>query len=147
VPEELQQTWLVDLSRDDIRADMEKAGFGKYVDKFYKSEDVAERVVMAVTYEAGDFEVAYLQPDQSWQVGWYGPLAESDGVLTMTDSYFNVEDSYNWSVTDEGLVLDFNKTTGDMIRGIPSEAYSRAYFSRPLAPVDCGPDDLDACLN
>ena len=99
-----------------------------------------------MTLDETTFRIAYLNPDRTWTVGWKGPAVELDGILTLSDDNFPVDDSYRWSVRDGALTLDFHETTDILIRNIPSEVYSHAHFSRPLRSVDCTPADLDACL-
>ena len=146
LPTQLQGTWLVDLSRDQVRADLRRAGFGKYADAFFEAEDLGERIVLAVTSTADTFQIAWLNQDRSWYVGWYGHAREDNGVLTVTDAEGGGRDSYAWSVSDDQLTLRFRQTSGTEAKGIPFEAYSRAYFTRPLTAVDCSPVDLYRCL-
>jgi hypothetical protein len=145
LPADVRGTWLIDLTRAQIRHDLIHYGFGRYADRFFNAEHIGSRATLAVTFGDVYFEIAWHQPDGSWYVGWYGDASEADGVLTITDAESHAHDSYAWHVTDGALTLDFRGTTTPDQHGIPFEAYSRAYFSRPLRPVDCTPADLDAC--
>lgn len=147
VPEEMQATWLLDVKREQIGSNLEKAGYGKLVDRFYESEGLAtKRTTMTLTLYPDFFEIAWLLPDQTWDVGWQGPVRVEQGVLHFEDDYFEgVTDSFRPSVEGDELTLDFVKTNVGKVRGIPSEAYSTAYFSQPWALADCTPQDLDAC--
>lgn len=144
VPDELQGTWLVDLTRAELRHDMDAAGFGRYSDQFINVERLHRRVRLTVTYTDDSFEVAWLYPD-GWYVGWYGTADEADGVLTVTDAEVLASDAYRWSIDGDALTLRLQNTTMPDPHGIPFEAYSSAYFSRPLQQGDCTPADLDAC--
>lgn len=146
LPAELQGTWLVDLTRKQVREDLRSAGFGEYADDFFEAEGLGQRIILAVTYTASTFQIAWLNPDRSWYVGWYGAARQDDGVLTVTDAEGGGNDSYAWTVADDQLTLRFRHTSGIQAKGIPFEAYSRAYFTRPLQAVDCTPADLYQCL-
>jgi hypothetical protein len=147
VPKELRGTWMTRLTRDQIRHDLVRYGFGDYADAFFASEKIGVESVAAVTLLADSFEVAYRNPDGSWQVGWGGPADEADGALTFHDTFSGIDDTYHWSVQEGRMALDWIATTGSTYRDIPEEAYSRGYFSRPYSPVDCTPADLEACYS
>ena len=146
MPRELQRTWLIRLDRDQIRADLTAAGFGGWADRFFASEGLARRVVMALTYGESTFEIAWREAGSEWTVGWWGTARVEGGVLTMRDTHFLVDDSYRWRIRDDRLILTFRHTTGTLIRGIPSEVYSRAYFSRPIPAGGCAAPDFETCL-
>jgi hypothetical protein len=146
LPGELQGTWLVDLTREQVREDLRSAGFGAYADDFFEAEGLGQHIILAVTYTASTFQIAWLNPDHTWYVGWYGAARQDAGVLTVTDAEGGGNDSYAWTVTDDQLTLRFRHTSGTEAKGIPFEAYSRAYFTRPLRAVDCTPADLYQCL-
>jgi len=146
MPRELQRTWVIRLHRDQIRADLAAAGYGRWADRFFASEGLAPRVRMALTYGETTFELAWREAGGDWTVGWWGTARVEDGVLTMHDTHFLIDDSYDWRIRDDHLVLSFRSTTGTLVRGIPSEVYSRAYFSRPIPAGGCVPPDLETCL-
>lgn len=148
VPEEIQGTWLLDVDRAAIETNLEKAGYGKIVDRFVKSEGLAPgRTTLTLTLSPDYFEIAWLLPDQTWDVGWYGPATTEGEVLHLDDAYYEgVRDSFTWSVDEEGLSLHFEESSVAKVRGLPSESYSAAYFSKPWAQADCTPEDLNECL-
>ncbi len=146
VPSELQRTWLIRLGREQIRADLATAGFGRWADRFFASEGLATRVVMALTYGESTFEIAWREADGEWTVGWWGTARVEGAVLTMHDTHFLLDDSYRWRIRDDRLTLTFRHTTGTLIRGIPSQVYSRAYFSRPIPAGGCAPPNFETCL-
>jgi hypothetical protein len=135
----------VRLTRPQIRHDLRQAGFGRYTDDFLRAERLGRRTTLAVTYAARSFQIAWLNPDETWYVGWYGTAQEHDGVLTVTDAESHAHDTYTWTVAHRELTLRFRNTTTPNQHGIPFEAYSRAYFTRPLQAADCTPADLDRC--
>jgi hypothetical protein len=147
VPEELQATWLLDVDRDQIGTNLKEAGYGKLVDDFYKSEGLeTKRTVMTLTFYPDYFEIAWLLPDQSWDVGWTGTARAENEVIHFDDDYFEgVTDSFAWSVAGDELTLDYQKSTVAKVHGLPSETYA-AYFGQPWTRADCEPQDLDACL-
>jgi hypothetical protein len=142
----LQGTWLVQRSRAQMRADMAAFGFGRYANALFHAEELGRRVTLAVTYTDDSFSIAWQRHDHTWYVGWYGTAHTDHGVLTVTDALSHADDSYTWRVAASRLTLRFRRTTTPDQHGIPFEAYSRAYFTRPLQAVDCTPNDLDACL-
>ena len=76
-----------------------------------------------------------------------GALGYDDDRVTFDDALSETVDTYTASRHGTRLTLTFASTTGQQVLdGIPTEAYSYALFSRPLAAVDCTPADLDACL-
>lgn len=119
---------------------------GSYADAFFRAEKIKGGATLAVTYTGDSFSIAWLQPDHTWYVGWYGSARAHDRVLTVTDALSHAEDSYTWRVAGRRLLLRFQHTSTPDQQGIPFETYSRAYFTRPLRAVDCTSDDLDACL-
>lgn len=146
VPEALHGTWLVDLDRQQVRSDMQAAGFGQYADRFLRREQLGPRILLAVTYDTDAFHVYWHQADGSWFDGWHGEAHVRDGVLTVTDAQTLEDTSYTWQVDGDALTLRFRSTTTPDQGVIPFEAFSAAYFSRPLARIDCIAGNLDPCV-
>jgi hypothetical protein len=148
LPDEMQATWLLDVPRDQIGENLEEAGLGKLVDRFYESEDLeTARVQMALTFEPDYFYVAWRLKDEVWDEGWSGLAQMEDGVLRLHDSYHtHVIDSYRPSVDRDELTLEYVESTVPELTGLPIEIFGAAYFSQPWTRVDCTREDLDACL-
>jgi hypothetical protein len=146
VPDALHATWLVDLGRQQLRSDLQAAGFGAYADRFLRRERLGPQVTLAVTYDTDAFHVYWRQADGGWFDGWHGEARERDGVLTLTDAQSLDDTSYTWQVDGDELRLRFRSTTTADQGTIPFEAYSAAYFSRPLTRIDCVAGNLDACV-
>ena len=145
VPQQLRGTWLVDLTTTQIRHDLAATGFGQYADRFIRAEELQHRVRLAVTYTDDSFEIAWHRSNGTWYVGWYGTAQADAELLSVTDAETHATDVYAWRATPTRLVLRFRRTTTPDQKGIPFEAYSRAYFSRPLQRGHCIPANLDAC--
>jgi hypothetical protein len=145
VPTELQGTWLLDAPREQLVDNLDDHGFGKWGDKMVKGEEWLPRVRVAMTILPDYYAIYWRLADGTWDEGWSGPARVERDTLTLHDDYFDVDDVLAWEVDGDKLHLEFRETTGDLIRGIPSEAYSRAYFSQPWVAGDCDASDLDAC--
>jgi pimeloyl-ACP methyl ester carboxylesterase len=144
VPAQAQGTWMVRLTQDQEREDLESHGFGQYADQLFASEDLGQHVTLAITLGPDSFVWSFLI-DGVWHPDWKGVADERDGIITMHESTALISDSYSWSVHDDSLDLDWQSSSAELFRNIPEEAYSRAYLSRPLPNGHCTPADLDAC--
>jgi hypothetical protein len=142
VPDELQGNWTTRLTQADIRHDLKAHGFGRYADRYIETQEARMGHLFVLTIEGGSFGLAYFEANRVWHVGWKGTATAEDGVLTFVDDFSGITESYRWSVDDGHLALDFVSTDGDLLDGLPVEAYSRAHFSRPLTEVGCAPGDL-----
>lgn len=142
VPDELTGHWMARLSQADLRHDLRAAGYGKRADDYIAAENAEVGYLYVLTLDEDTFNVAYFQEGQIWHVGWQGAATDVNGTLTLTDDFSSIVDSYTWTVEGDQLTLDFAATTGGLLDTLPSEAYSRAHFSRPLTAVACGPADL-----
>jgi hypothetical protein len=146
LPDVLQGTWLIRLSREELRDDLAAAGFGMYADRFFQVEQLTDPATLLLTFAPTTFQITFLERDGAWKAGWWGSATAEDGLLTLHDDYYDLDDVFRWRIRDDHLSLRFRSTTGELIDGIPSEAYSRAYFSRPIPAVECEPADPEACL-
>jgi hypothetical protein len=142
VPDELHGHWMTRLSRADLRRDLKAAGFGQHAGRYIAAEDAELGYLFVLTLDEDGFNLAYFEEDQTWYVGWTGAATDVNGVLSLTDDFSSIVDSYTWTVSRNQLTLDFTSTTGGLLHGLPSEAYSHAHFSRPLTAVACGPAEL-----
>ncbi len=148
LPTALHGTWMVRTTPSQVKADLQRSGFGRYAARFVEVERLGPGAVdLAVTFAADSFEVRWHRSDGTWNVEWYGRARETGGVLVLTDGDAQADDTYRWTVEDgRTLRLRFVSTTTPDLQGIPFEATFWAYFTRPLDAVECTPVDLDPCL-
>ena len=142
VPEELQGTWRLDVYCAGIDATLEKGGFGEIVEWPATSEGpTAGRATMTLALYPEYFEISWLQPDQTWRVGWSGPATVEKGILHLDDRHLEGKrDSFTWSLDGPRLSLRYEAAvSGALGHGSPGAARPVASFSLPWTAVDCPP--------
>ena len=140
VPAELQGTWSLDVYCTAIGA-LERRGFGTIAERPAAAEGLhAGPTTMTLTLYPEYFEISWLRPDGTWQVGWSGPATMKRDSLYLDDRYSEIiRDSFSWSLHGHRLALHYPATGVARVSGLPDDAAPVAYFSLPWTAVDCPP--------
>lgn len=134
-------TWLIERTRAQMRASLERHDLGEWAQQFFTSEEVGKKATWLFTFEGGRFDGKWANSDGTWKSGWYGPMEVTDDRVHLVDEEFGTTDIYRWSIRGDELVMRYVRSQGaPEVRGIPEEVYVRAYFGAPLKRTDCPPE-------
>lgn len=135
-------SWRLELTADQLRASLVKAGFQQHAEEFLRVEEIDGAVSQVFTVEGDRFAFAYQSGSQPWHVGWEGPVTVTGHRISISDDRFETTDTLRYSIEGDELALDIVEADGAVIKGIPNEAYLRAYLtSGPFIRTDCVPTE------
>ena len=130
-------TWALEQTQADVVEQLQEHGFGGLADRFLRAEQVWEEDNWEWEFEGGDFTARWMQPDRAWKVADYGTYEVQGDRLDLQFAETATTTTFTWAVADDELSLDWVKVNSDpLLKGIPDEAFWRAYLSEPLVRVD-----------
>jgi hypothetical protein len=130
-------TWKLEQTRADVVSHLDQHGFGRLSDRFLRTEQVWAKDHWEWEFADGYFTATWLQPDGAWKVADYGSFEVRDDQLSLTFQESGSTTRFSWQQQDDELVLEWRGVDADpLVKGIPDEAFWRAYLSEPLTRVD-----------
>lgn len=129
----LDGTWTLRQTKADVVKNLESSGFGKIAERFVRIDGVVAQDNWKWEFADGFFTAHWQQPDGAWKVADYGTYELDGHTVAMTFSETLATTTFDWSVSGDTLTLDWRAVDSDpMYKGIPDEAFWRAYLTRPL---------------
>ena len=86
---------------------------------------------------SGDFQVAYYEATDAWNIGWKGQVGVEDQDMAWTDDFTGVVDRMTFDIRGDQLTLDWQGADTSSFDGYPPEAYATAYLTEPLTRTTC----------
>ncbi len=74
-------------------------------------------------------------PDGSWRVADTGSVEQDGRKLRLTYSGTDNTTTFDWRIEDDRLWLTWRDYEGGLFKGLPDEAFWRAYLTKPLTRV------------
>jgi hypothetical protein len=130
-------TWRIEQTKEEVAANLERFGFEELIPEFMEIEGIWEQDIWEYDYEGEQFTGRWLTPDRVWKVGIRG-IFEVDGDtvrITEPDAGNLSGTTYSWTITGDQLQLEYVDGPEGLHKGIPFEAYDRAYFTPPMTRV------------
>jgi len=141
----LDGDWVSHLSLKQLTKNLTDAGQEKWADDFLAAEKITDDLTAVYTFDGDNFRVAYLNTDGSWQVGWKGPLDVGETTVELHDDFFQIIDTFAWSIDGNELSLTWESSDAKRLKGIPVEVIHDAYLSDPLVRTNCALNFDEPC--
>ncbi len=141
----LDGDWVSHLSPEQLTKNLADAGQEKWADDFLAAERITDDLTAVYTFDGNSFRVAYLNTDGSWQVGWWGALDVGETTVDLYDDYYQITDTFAWSIDGNQLSLTWESSDAKRLKGIPVEVFHDAYLSDPLVRANCALDFDEPC--
>jgi hypothetical protein len=130
-------TWALKQTRADVVEHLEQHGFGRLIDRFLRAERVWAQDNWEWEFQDGFFTARWMQLDRAWKVADYGTYEVQNDKLDLQFGETATTTTFTWTKRDDELTLDWVDVDSDPnYKGIPDEAFWRAYLSEPLVRVD-----------
>lgn len=133
----LDGVWALKQTKADVKAHLNKYGFGDRAEEFVRAEQTWDLDQWQWTFDGGKFKALWMTPDRVWKVADDGryEVAGSDISMTFAEGQTTV-----FAFTKEGDHLRLTWKSHDAnglpdSKGIPDEAFWRAYLTKPLTRV------------
>jgi hypothetical protein len=134
----LEGTWRLKQTKQDVVRHLRQAGFGDLVERFIRVEGVTPEDHWEWSFTGDDFVANWQNPDGSWKVADYGTFEVSGDrasfLFTAAAGETNAT-TFKWRMDGDRLWLDWVDYRGAEYKGLPDEAFWRAYLTKPLARV------------
>ena len=130
--------WGLKQTRSDVVDHLEEYGFGDRVEEFVRAEQVWEVDQWEWTFDRGRFTARWLMPDEVWKVADHGSYDVQGPVVTLRFDSGDAGSStaFRYRVDGDQLTLDWTAHQGQVeVKGLPDEAFWRAYLTKPLTRV------------
>jgi hypothetical protein len=135
-------SWRLELTDEQLRASLTEAGFQQYAEEFLRVEEIEGAISQVLTVDGDRFAFAYQSGSQPWHVGWKGPVTVTGDTLTLLDDKAATTDTLRYTIGGDELTLDVIQAGDAVLKGIPNEAYLRAYLtSAPFVRTNCVPTE------
>jgi hypothetical protein len=135
LPARLQGEWRLEQTRADVVRHLRQHGFGDLVERFLRVENVTEQDNWRWTFQGTGFVATWQNPDGSWRVADQGDVQVDGRRLRLVYGNSSGVTTFAWRVQGDRLWLTWQDYEGEVWKGIPDEAFWRAYLTKPLTRV------------
>jgi hypothetical protein len=129
----LEGEWSLKQTEQDVVRHLRHAGFGQLVERFLRVEGVIPEDNWRWPVTGDRFVANWQNADGSWKVADFGTFEVVDDTMVL--KYAGVDGNattFEWRIVDDQLWLDWVDYEGKMYKGLPDEAFWRAYLTKPL---------------
>lgn len=133
----LEGVWSLEQTKADVVRHLRRAGFGDLVRRFIRVESVWREDNWEWTFTGDRFVATWQNPDGSMKVADSGTFDVQGDRVVLSFLADEVGDTttFRWRKEGKRLWLVWERRDGALYKGIPDEAYWRAYLTKPLTRV------------
>ena len=115
------------VSLEETQATVRRSGLGRWVDEYAANAPFRRDTVLTLTIENGAWDLYGAAAGGQPKPIDYDAEYEIDGD-TVVFHHSNGSNTYQWSIVDNQLSLEFVRSTLPGYRGIPDEVFQRALY-------------------